>query len=42
MLTHNFRSATKIVRTQLRIPLEPKFALVKVLYAGVNASDVSL
>jgi hypothetical protein len=42
MLTHNFRSATKIVRTQLRIPLEPNFALVKVLYAGVNASDVSL
>ncbi|KAF3339469.1 hypothetical protein FCM35_KLT16940 [Carex littledalei] len=40
-LTHNFRSATKIVRTQLRLPIKPDFAMVKVLYAGVNASDVN-
>ncbi|KAJ1700631.1 hypothetical protein LUZ63_000410 [Rhynchospora breviuscula] len=40
-LSHNFRSATKIIRTHLRLPIDPNFALVKVLYAGVNASDVN-
>lgn len=40
-LTHNFRNATRIVRVQLKVPLEPHQVLVKVLYAGVNASDVS-
>lgn len=40
-LTHNFRDATQIVRTQLKLPMEPKHVLVKIIYAGVNASDVS-
>ncbi|KAJ3676992.1 hypothetical protein LUZ60_002716 [Juncus effusus] len=40
-LSHNFRNATKIIRTQLKLPIDPNFALVKVLYAGVNASDVN-
>ncbi|OAY71307.1 Zinc-binding alcohol dehydrogenase domain-containing protein 2 [Ananas comosus] len=40
-LTHDFRSATRIVRTQLRLPIEPQHALVKIIYAGVNASDVN-
>lgn len=41
MLSHNFRSATRIVRTELRLPLKPDHVLLKVIYAGVNASDVS-
>lgn len=40
-LDHNFRAATKIVPSQLSLPIKPGCALVKVLYAGVNASDVN-
>ncbi|KAL5705428.1 15-hydroxyprostaglandin dehydrogenase (NAD(+)) [Ranunculus cassubicifolius] len=40
-LSHNFRSATNIARTQLKLPIEAHHVLVKVLYAGVNASDVN-
>ncbi|XP_073103649.1 uncharacterized protein [Elaeis guineensis] len=40
-LSHNFRSATGIVRTELSLPIKPQHALVKVIYAGVNASDVN-
>ncbi|XP_057417183.1 uncharacterized protein LOC130711530 isoform X2 [Lotus japonicus] len=40
-LTHNFRNATSIVRTPLRLPVKPNHILVKILYAGVNASDVN-
>ncbi|OVA10453.1 Alcohol dehydrogenase superfamily [Macleaya cordata] len=40
-LTHNFRSATKIVRTRLTLPIRPYHVLVKIIYAGVNASDVN-
>ncbi|KAF9624508.1 hypothetical protein IFM89_011621, partial [Coptis chinensis] len=40
-LSHSFRSATSIVRTSLKLPIEPHHVLVKVIYAGVNASDVS-
>ncbi|XP_060168248.1 uncharacterized protein LOC132599044 isoform X2 [Lycium barbarum] len=38
-LSHNFRSATRIVRTELRLPLKSDHVLLKVIYAGVNASD---
>ncbi|XP_006346421.1 uncharacterized protein [Solanum tuberosum] len=40
-LSHNFRSATRIVRTELRLPLKADHVLLKVIYAGVNASDVN-
>lgn len=40
-LSSNFREATSIVRASLRLPIDPKHVLVKVIYAGVNASDVS-
>ncbi|KAF9626228.1 hypothetical protein IFM89_031355, partial [Coptis chinensis] len=40
-LSHNFRSATSIVRTLLKLPIEPHHVLVKIIYAGVNASDVN-
>ncbi|XP_021625824.1 prostaglandin reductase-3 isoform X2 [Manihot esculenta] len=40
-LSHNFRNATSIVRTPLQLPIEPHQVLVKVVYAGVNASDVN-
>lgn len=40
-LSHNFRNATKLDRVRLRLPLEPHCALVKIIYAGVNASDVN-
>ncbi|CAH9125801.1 unnamed protein product [Cuscuta epithymum] len=40
-LSHNFRSATRIVRVQLKLPLKPDHVLFKVVYAGVNASDVN-
>jgi hypothetical protein len=40
-LSHNFRSATSIVRTALRLPIKPDHVLVKIIYAGVNASDVN-
>ena len=41
-LSHNFRNATRLERVRLRLPVEPHSALVKIIYAGVNASDVSL
>ncbi|XP_027348671.1 prostaglandin reductase-3 isoform X1 [Abrus precatorius] len=40
-LTHNFRNATSIVRAPLRLPVKPNHVLVKIIYAGVNASDVN-
>ncbi|KAF5194381.1 Prostaglandin reductase-3 [Thalictrum thalictroides] len=40
-LNHNFRTATSIVRTQLTLPIGPRDVLLKVIYAGVNASDVN-
>ncbi|XP_022897852.1 probable quinone oxidoreductase [Olea europaea var. sylvestris] len=40
-LNHNFRSATSVVRAPLRFPLKPDHVLLKVIYAGVNASDVN-
>lgn len=40
-LTHNFRDATRIIRTPLRLLIEPQHVLVKIVYAGVNASDVN-
>ncbi|KAF7810910.1 prostaglandin reductase-3 [Senna tora] len=40
-LTHKFRNATSIVRTPLRLPVKPHYVLVKLIYAGVNASDVN-
>lgn len=41
-LSHNFRSATSVVRASLRLPLKPDDVLLKIIYAGVNASDVRL
>lgn len=41
-LSHNFRNATRLERVQLRFPIKAHSALVKIIYAGVNASDVSL
>ncbi|KAI3922212.1 hypothetical protein MKX01_005901 [Papaver californicum] len=38
-LTHNFRNATKIVRTQLKLPIKLHRVLVKIIYAGVNYSS---
>ncbi|CAI9783544.1 unnamed protein product [Fraxinus pennsylvanica] len=38
-LSHNFRSATSVVRAPLRLPLKPDDFLMKIIYAGVNASD---
>jgi len=40
-LSHNFRNATRLDRVRLRLPIEPQNALVKIIYAGVNASDVN-
>lgn len=40
-LSHNFRNATSIVRASLKLPVEPHHVLVKIIYAGVNASDVN-
>ncbi|KAK9166441.1 hypothetical protein Scep_001632 [Stephania cephalantha] len=40
-LSHNFRSATGIVHTLLKLPIKPNNVLLKVIYAGVNASDVN-
>ncbi|KAG2703584.1 hypothetical protein I3760_06G145500 [Carya illinoinensis] len=40
-LSHNFRNATCIVSTPLRLPIKPNHVLVKIIYAGVNASDVN-
>lgn len=40
-LSHNFRGATSVVHTPLRLPIKPDHVLVKIIYAGVNASDVN-
>nr|GEW72580.1 ARP protein [Tanacetum cinerariifolium] len=40
-LSHNFRSATSIVRAPLKLPIKPGHVLLKIIYAGVNASDVN-
>lgn len=40
-LSHNFRAATSIVRAPLTLPIKSNHVVVKVLYAGVNASDVN-
>ncbi|KAJ8423302.1 hypothetical protein Cgig2_002565 [Carnegiea gigantea] len=40
-LSHNFRAATGIVRAPLTLPIKSNHVVVKVLYAGVNASDVN-
>ncbi|CAA2958098.1 Zinc-binding alcohol dehydrogenase domain-containing protein 2 [Olea europaea subsp. europaea] len=40
-LSHNFRSATSVVWAPLRLPLKPDDVLLKIIYAGVNASDVN-
>ncbi|KAL9417892.1 hypothetical protein AB3S75_040815 [Citrus x aurantiifolia] len=40
-LNHNFRDATIKVRAPLRLPIKPNHVLVKIIYAGVNASDVN-
>ncbi|KAL6494725.1 hypothetical protein OROGR_031525 [Orobanche gracilis] len=40
-LSHNFRNATSVVRVSPRFPLKPDYVLLKVIYAGVNASDVN-
>ncbi|KZV37445.1 zinc-binding alcohol dehydrogenase domain-containing protein 2 [Dorcoceras hygrometricum] len=40
-LSHNFHSATSVVRAPLRLPLKPDHVLLKIIYAGVNASDVN-
>jgi len=40
-LDNNFRQATKIERTYLKLPIKPGHVLVKNIYAGVNASDVN-
>ena len=40
-LTHNFREAIEVVKQPLRAP-EDNEALIKILYTGVNASDVNV
>ncbi|XP_023644750.1 prostaglandin reductase-3 isoform X2 [Capsella rubella] len=40
-LSHNFRNATRIVRAPLKLPIGPHQVLLKIVYAGVNASDVN-
>ncbi|PWA97987.1 ARP protein (REF) [Artemisia annua] len=40
-LSHNFRSATCVVRAPLKLPIKPGHVLLKIIYAGVNASDVN-
>ncbi|CAI9104346.1 OLC1v1002999C3 [Oldenlandia corymbosa var. corymbosa] len=40
-LSHNFRSATSIVRSSLSLPIKSDHVLLKIIYAGVNASDVN-
>lgn len=40
-LSHKFRNATRIVSMPLRLPIKPHHVLVKIIYAGVNASDVN-
>ncbi|KAM0060961.1 putative 15-hydroxyprostaglandin dehydrogenase (NAD(+)) [Helianthus debilis subsp. tardiflorus] len=40
-LNHNIRNATSIVRAPLKLPIKPGHVLLKIIYAGVNASDVN-
>ena len=40
-LSENFREATKIVEEVLRQPLDNEI-LIKVLYSGVNPTDINL
>ncbi|XVF67594.1 hypothetical protein PTKIN_Ptkin10aG0133600 [Pterospermum kingtungense] len=40
-LNHHFRDATHIVRVPLKLPIESDHVLLKIIYAGVNASDVN-
>ncbi|XWS39962.1 hypothetical protein CRYUN_Cryun18bG0099300 [Craigia yunnanensis] len=40
-LSHHFRDATHIVRAPLKLPIESDHVLLKIIYAGVNASDVN-
>ncbi|KAL4555758.1 hypothetical protein LXL04_038386 [Taraxacum kok-saghyz] len=40
-LSSNFRSATSIVRAPLKLPIKSDHVLLKMIYAGVNASDVN-
>ncbi|KAH9620847.1 hypothetical protein KSS87_011829 [Heliosperma pusillum] len=40
-LNHNFRAATRILCAPLTQPINSNHVLVKILYAGVNASDVN-
>ncbi|CAN6466691.1 unnamed protein product [Victoria cruziana] len=40
-IDHNFRKATEVVRAQLKYPIKSDHVVVKILYAGVNASDVN-
>ncbi|XP_010536331.1 PREDICTED: zinc-binding alcohol dehydrogenase domain-containing protein 2 [Tarenaya hassleriana] len=40
-LSHHFRDATRIVRTPLALPIGRDQVLLKIIYAGVNASDVN-
>ncbi|XWS54816.1 hypothetical protein CRYUN_Cryun10bG0121700 [Craigia yunnanensis] len=40
-LSHHFRDATRIVRVPLKLPIESDHVLLKIIYAGVNASDVN-
>ncbi|KAL9271223.1 putative quinone oxidoreductase, partial [Drosera capensis] len=40
-LSHNFRVATMVVRVPLRLDIKPDHVLLKIVYAGVNASDVN-
>ncbi|XP_051147268.1 uncharacterized protein LOC127262570 [Andrographis paniculata] len=40
-LSHDFRSATSVVQASLKLPLQPDYVLLKIIYAGVNASDVN-
>lgn len=41
-LTNNFRNATIVVTKQLNLPIKQNHVVVKIIYAGVNASDVSV
>ncbi|KAJ4962191.1 hypothetical protein NE237_022130 [Protea cynaroides] len=40
-LSRNFRTATNIVRAPLGLPIKSHHILLKIIYAGVNASDVN-
>ncbi|OMO63203.1 Alcohol dehydrogenase superfamily, zinc-type [Corchorus olitorius] len=40
-LNHHFRAATHIVRAPLKLPIASDQVLLKIIYAGVNASDVN-